>query len=81
PVTARAMLHALLAALGESPARIVLVNLEDLWGETAPQNTPGTAAQRPNWRRKARYTLAHIRRMPQVARALRDLDRRRRGRA
>jgi 4-alpha-glucanotransferase len=79
PVTALRMLHALLAALGAGPARIVLVNLEDLWLERAPQNTPGTARQRPNWRRKAARTLEQIRRMPQVTRVLRDLDRRRRG--
>lgn len=77
-VSARAMLRALLNYLGASPARVVLVNLEDLWGETRPQNTPGTGGERPNWRRKAAVTLDRMRRMRPVATALRELDRARR---
>jgi 4-alpha-glucanotransferase len=38
-----------------------LINLEDLWLEAAPQNVPGTWMERPNWQRKARYSLAEIR--------------------
>ena len=53
----RAVLRRLLEILAASPARMVLVNLEDLWGETEPQNVPGTHTERPNWRRKARYTF------------------------
>jgi 4-alpha-glucanotransferase len=37
--------------LGKSKANVVLVNLEDMWGETNPQNVPATTKQRPNWRR------------------------------
>jgi 4-alpha-glucanotransferase len=81
PVTARRMLRALLAVLGVGPARLVLVNLEDLWLEAEPQNTPGTADQRPNWRRKAAYTLEQIRTSPAVRRTLRELNRARTGRA
>ncbi|MCC6669625.1 MAG: 4-alpha-glucanotransferase [Planctomycetes bacterium] len=46
--------------LGRSPARMVLANLEDLWGETRPQNVPGTESSNPNWRRKARFALDEI---------------------
>lgn len=77
-VGAPTMLRALLRHLGASPARVVLVNLEDLWGETRPQNTPGTGDERPNWRRKAAYALDRIRRMRSVTAALGDLDRARR---
>ncbi|NUQ64597.1 MAG: 4-alpha-glucanotransferase [Pirellulales bacterium] len=64
------VLEACLALLGSSPAPIVLVNLEDLWGETLPQNTPGTLQERPNWRRKARYSFEQFCEMPGVVRIL-----------
>jgi 4-alpha-glucanotransferase len=38
-------------ALAASAAHVVLVNVEDLWLEPAPQNVPGTSDERPNWRR------------------------------
>jgi 4-alpha-glucanotransferase len=53
----RSILTAALAFLGQSRTRVVVVNLEDLWGEKYPQNVPGTGAERPNWRRKARYAF------------------------
>ena len=49
-----AVIRAMLRFLLLSPARVVLVNLEDLWLETAQQNVPGTWHERPNWLRKAR---------------------------
>jgi 4-alpha-glucanotransferase len=54
---ARTVLHALLTFLGRSRAELVLVNLEDLWLETRPQNTPGTCTERVNWRRKAKLPI------------------------
>jgi len=78
--TGRAVLEALLAHLSASPARVVLVNLEDLWLERQPQNVPGTQAERANWQRKARYSLEAICEMPRVCGTLRQIDRlRRRG--
>ncbi len=65
-----AVLQACLALLSSSTAPIVLVNLEDLWEETLPQNTPGTLHERPNWRRKARYSFEQFRGMPNVIRIL-----------
>jgi 4-alpha-glucanotransferase len=58
----------------------VLVNLEDLWHETKPQNVPGTSAERPNWRRRARYTIHQLMREPVHTDALADVDRLRRAR-
>jgi len=58
----QAVFQACLAWLGASPAEVVLVNLEDLWLETHPQNVPGTSTERPNWRRKARLTIEQIKR-------------------
>jgi 4-alpha-glucanotransferase len=57
---AAAALPALLAHLARSDARAVILNLEDLWLETEPQNVPGTSTERPNWRRRLRLDLEHI---------------------
>src|SRR5262249_5723223 len=64
--TAEAVLADRLEWLAAGPARLVLVNLEDLWGETAPQNVPGTQAERPNWRRKARLSFEELSARPEV---------------
>ena len=69
------VLHGLLAWLGASPARVVIASLEDLWGETLPQNTPGTTVERCNWRRRARHGLEQLVRMEAVRAPLRTLDR------
>jgi 4-alpha-glucanotransferase len=65
--------------LATSPARMAVVNLEDLWGETEPQNRPGTGAEQPNWRRKASRSLEQLRDDPEVVDRLREVDRARRG--
>ena len=64
----------LVEVLAASPARMVLINLEDLWGETEPQNVPGTHDERPNWRRKARYTFEELSAQPEVVDVLRRVD-------
>ena len=66
-------LRALLRWLAASPAEIVLVNLEDLWGETLPQNTPGTCQERPNWQCKAKWSVEKILKDPELRRLLRGL--------
>lgn len=68
------VLRRLLEILAASPARMVLVNLEDLWGEAEPQNVPGTHTERPNWRRKARYGFEELSAKPEVVDALRRVD-------
>jgi 4-alpha-glucanotransferase len=67
---ARAALAACLEALARSPAWLLSVNLEDLWGEEEPQNVPGTALERPNWKRKSRLSLEEIRNSAPVGRML-----------
>jgi 4-alpha-glucanotransferase len=69
-----ALLRAWLFALAQSEAEFLLVNLEDLWLEPLPQNVPGTWDERPNWMRKARYSLEEIRRMPGQLDILRTVD-------
>ena len=56
----RAALRNNLNALSRSPAERVLVNVEDLWLEAAPQNIPGTGSEAKNWRRKTRLNLEEI---------------------
>jgi 4-alpha-glucanotransferase len=41
---------------------LVVVNLEDLLGETRPQNLPGTGTEWGNWRRKALGSEAEVQR-------------------
>lgn len=70
----RAALQAVLSALASGPSPIVLINLEDLWLETSPQNIPGTTdEQAPNWRRRAAFALAEFDHLPGVADLLRHL--------
>jgi 4-alpha-glucanotransferase len=77
---AEEVLAACLSFLAGSRAGVVIVNLEDLYLETNPQNVPGTSKERPNWLRKARHGFEEIREMPQVIRILREVDRLRKGR-
>jgi len=58
-----AILNGWLAYLAGQNDGFLLINLEDLWLEAAPQNVPGTWRERPNWQRKTRYSLAEIRRL------------------
>ena len=60
------LLQACLRFLSASPARVVLVNLEDLWLEREPQNVPGTREERLNWQRKTHHSLGAFREMPAV---------------
>jgi 4-alpha-glucanotransferase len=65
---------ALMTTLASSIARLLLVNLEDLWGETRPQNVPGTTTERVNWRRKARYSLNEMKTQSAVTETLSAID-------
>lgn len=70
--------EASLMLLADSRAGTLLVSLEDLWGETRQQNTPGTGPrQRPNWRRRSRYRLEEIIRNKTVAQILARISERR----
>jgi 4-alpha-glucanotransferase len=79
--TDAALLRRRLEHLATSPARMVLVSLEDLWQETEPQNVPGTHEERPNWRRKARFSFEEFSTRADVVEPLKRVDelRKRRG--
>ena len=61
--------------LARSDARMVVMNLEDLWGETEPQNSPGTYRERPSWRRRAARTFESFRSDPAILGTLGEADR------
>ncbi len=60
PTSAGALLRNALTYLWDSPAALVLVNIEDLLLETCPQNLPGTDSSQGNWRRKMATTMAGL---------------------
>jgi 4-alpha-glucanotransferase len=70
----QAVLRACLNYLGTGPGRVALANVEDFWLEKNPQNVPGTWHERPNWVRRAKYSLEEFTKMPGVLQALRELD-------
>jgi 4-alpha-glucanotransferase len=69
-----AILRAWLCQLASGDAYLVLINFEDLWLEPLPQNVPGTWEERPNWKRKARFSLEQIRKIDSVTEILRTVD-------
>jgi 4-alpha-glucanotransferase len=69
-----AILRAWLSQLASGDAYLLLLNLEDLWLEPLPQNVPGTWEERPNWKRKARFSLDEIRKMDSVTEILKAID-------
>ncbi|HMA79785.1 MAG TPA: hypothetical protein VKR81_02810, partial [Candidatus Binatia bacterium] len=63
-----------LTFLAGNEAEFILVTLEDLWLEEAPQNVPGTWHERPNWQRKTRFDLDEIRALPGLVEFLKILS-------
>jgi 4-alpha-glucanotransferase len=63
-----------LSFLAASKALVMLVNLEDLWLETQPQNVPSTVNNYPNWQHKTRYSFEEFCQMPQVNNTLRNIN-------
>jgi 4-alpha-glucanotransferase len=62
--------------LARSPARILMLQIEDVLGETSPVNVPGTYMEYPNWRRKLRDDVDAIggsHRLERFATMLREL--------
>lgn len=55
-----AVMHAVAELTAAEPAMVSIYALEDLWGETRPQNVPGTFQEEPNWRRVAARTIEEL---------------------
>jgi 4-alpha-glucanotransferase len=60
PVYTTELADAILAYLGRSRARLMLVQLEDVLSETEQANLPGTTDAHPNWRRRLSRTVEEI---------------------
>jgi 4-alpha-glucanotransferase len=67
------------AHMAASDAQLVLVDLEEIWGEIEPQNRPGTTDG--NWRQRARLTLEEIQANNDVRQELGNVNRLRRKQA
>jgi 4-alpha-glucanotransferase len=74
-VDAANIYRACLAYLRDSPARMLMINLEDLWQETRSQNIPSTSDENLNWRRKARLAIEEFCRDTEVRNLLQDVQR------
>ncbi len=70
----RSVLQATWDWLAASPSKVLLLNIEDLWLETEPQNTPNTYDERPNWRRKLRLAFEQFSADPAIVRSLSRVD-------
>ena len=77
PGTVGRLFRGLLELLAESDSPAILVSLDDLRGETEPQNVPGTASDRPNWVLRMPGPLTELVAQPGVAALLRAVQRRR----
>ena len=73
------VLDGCLQELAASEARALLVTLEDMWWEGERQNVPGTTTEHPNWRRRARYAVEELDRVPGLAPRLGRISKLRRG--
>jgi glycogen operon protein len=58
--------HGFMAA---TPSAVMLVQADDLCGETEPLNVPGTDRERPNWRRRLSLPVEELLETP-LARAI-----------
>lgn len=73
-----AVAAALHATVARCNAMLALVQLDDIGGETAPVNIPGTYREYPNWRRKLSFALEDLTTDPRWAalvRTMRDAGR------
>ncbi len=74
-VTAAEVIQALHEFFAASPAEFLIINQEDLFLETKPQNVPGTTGDvRPNWRRRACRGFEEFSTDPAVVESLQRID-------
>ena len=62
-ITASAAVHRLVAS---TPSQIMLVQADDLSGETDPLNVPGTDREWPNWRRRVSLAVEELGEAPRA---------------
>lgn len=52
--------------LARTPSRLLLVSLEDVFGEVEQANLPGTTSEHPNWKRKTHVELEQFAEDPRM---------------
>lgn len=67
----RALTLAVERFLARSPARLLMLNLDDLLIEADQLNLPGTVEQYPNWRRRLKASVAEFAQDPYVREVIR----------
>ena len=60
PLVTPSLHRAVIGFLVSTPAKLVVLNQEDLFLDLNQQNLPGTTDQYPNWKRKMRYSLEDL---------------------
>ncbi len=61
------------AFLAKTPASVMVVQMEDVFGVVPQANLPGTVDQHPNWKRKLPVPLEELARHPRFRRLAREL--------
>jgi 4-alpha-glucanotransferase len=77
PELERTILRQWLVYLSRSKAKYLLLNVEDLWLETVPQNVPGTGPEEQNWCKKTPFKLENFSAMPELLKLLEEINRQR----
>lgn len=65
---------ACLEKMADSKARYLMINFEDLWEESEPQNIPGIAQDYPNWQKKFSQPIDVWGDLPKVKQAVKILN-------
>ncbi|MGH8671246.1 MAG: 4-alpha-glucanotransferase [Burkholderiales bacterium] len=65
--------EALHAYLARSPSQLMVVQLEDVFGQVEQANLPGTTDQHPNWRRKLSVELEKLAAEPRLQTLVKQL--------
>ena len=58
--------NAIVGFLASTPAKLMVLNQEDLLKQTEQQNLPGSTAEYPNWRRKMKASVEELWTSPEV---------------
>lgn len=67
PVMTADLIAAMHLYLARTPSWVILANVEDVLGERAQTNVPGTVDQHPNWSRKLSHTVEQMAQDPHFA--------------
>ena len=67
------LIKSALQFLAQSKAHLLIINIEDLWGEASAQNTP-CVINELNWRKKLAFSLEELALLPEVNDILRSVN-------